>query len=64
MCVSLKKMARQSLCAGRGEAEEDQVKDRVDEAEERRADAVGDESYDDGQHCSTTPRYSFASINF
>ena len=39
-------MAGQNYCAERGEAEEDQAEDGVDEAEEGRADAVGEEDND------------------
>ena len=42
-------MTGQDYCTERGEAEEDQAEDGVDEAEERRADALGDEANDDGQ---------------
>ena len=42
-------MAGQDYCAERGEAEEDQAEDGVDEAEEGRADAVGEEANDNDQ---------------
>ena len=42
-------MPGQDYCTERGEAEEDKAEDGVDEAEEGRADAVGDEANDDDQ---------------
>ena len=42
-------MAGQDDCTKRGEAEEDQAENAVDEAEEARADAVGDEVNGDDQ---------------
>ena len=42
-------MARQDDCTEQGEAQEDKAEERVDEPEEDRADAVGDEAHDDDQ---------------
>jgi hypothetical protein len=42
-------MAGQDYCTERGEAKENKAKDGVDEAEEIRADAVGDKANDDDQ---------------
>ncbi len=42
-------MAGQDYCTERGEAKEDKAEDGVDEVEEDRADAVGDEANDDDQ---------------
>ena len=47
-CVSAQEMARQNYCAESGEAEEDEAEDGVDKTEEVRADAVRDETNDDG----------------
>ena len=41
--------AGQDYCTERGEAKENKAEDGVDEAEEDRADAVGDEANDDDQ---------------
>ena len=43
-------MAGQDYCTERGKAQEDKAEDGVDEAEEDRADAFGDEANDRDQH--------------
>jgi hypothetical protein len=47
-CVSVQQMAGQHDCTERGEAKEDKAENGVHEAEEVRADAVGDKANDDG----------------
>ncbi len=46
--VSVREMAGQDYCAETGEAKEDKAEDGVDEAEEVRADAVGNEANEYG----------------
>ena len=48
-------MAGQDNCAERGEAQEDEAEDGVNEAEEGRADAVGEE---DNDADSSTKRFA------
>jgi hypothetical protein len=47
--VSVQEVAGQDYCTERGEAKQDKAQDSVDEAEEDRTDAVGDEAHDDDQ---------------
>lgn len=48
--ISAQEMAGQDCGTERGEANKNKAEDGVDEAEEGRADLVGDEANDDNQH--------------
>ena len=47
---SVQEMVGQDYCTERGEAEEDEAEDGVDEAEKGRADPMGDKTNNDDQH--------------